>query len=807
MALTRSFGNRIFVVIVGLVALVLGVTVVASLDALRDDAVQKASHELEVGERVFQRLLAERDAQLATAVRILASDYGFKEAIATSDLATIESVLANHGGRIKADLAAFIGRDASVVTSTHLFATDATGKADRFPFSQLLTDALSANSATDAVLLPGGGAFQIVVTPVRAPDHIGWVCIGFVVDDSLAASFKALTNLDVSFAAADGRDKGIVASTLLAGIRSAMRSAVGTRAGAEQKPLAVTVEGAEYLTLQRPLPGTGRYLNAILQTSLDDALQAYRALVDKVLIIVAAALGLAIASARVVANSVTQPLRDLAEAARRIAGGFYGETVRMDRRDEFGLVSRAFNEMQEGIAEREARIVHQARHDGLTGLPNRLALRDRIGVALARTGRSQQSGSLMLIDIVAFKAINDSLGHHVGDSVLQEVSRRLVALARSADTVARYGGNSFVMLLEDVVEHDVRQAAGRVLQSVAEPLSLPEARVRVELTIGICQFPLHGEEAETLLRRAEIALYAGRDVGREIEVYALGQDESHLRRLTLLNELVIALEQDQMEIYYQPKMDLRTREIQQAEALVRWQHPVRGMVAPDEFIALAEQSGLIGQLTQLVLRKVIRQVASWSELGVELAVSVNVSALDLAEPGFAQRVLELLRQRNVHPSRLTLEMTESTVIKDMQHTREAMNQLRAAGLHFSIDDFGTGYSSLSQLRSLPLHELKIDKSFVLHLTENAGDVTIVRSTIDLAHNLGLVVCAEGVESEQAAAMLLEMRCDIAQGFGISRPVPASAFIEWLHRHDSARASTLTRRPVTIGEGSILAARV
>ena len=316
-------------------------------------------------------------------------------------------------------------------------------------------------------------------------------------------------------------------------------------------------------------------------------MQAYRALVDKVLIIVAAALGLAIASARVVANSVTQPLRDLAEAARRIAGGFYGETVRMDRRDEFGLVSRAFNEMQEGIAEREARIVHQARHDGLTGLPNRLALRDRIGVALARTGRSQQSGSLMLIDIVAFKAINDSLGHHVGDSVLQEVSRRLVALARSADTVARYGGNSFVMLLEDVVEHDVRQGAGRVLQSVAEPLSLPEARVRVELTIGICQFPLHGEEAETLLRRAEIALYAGRDVGREIEVYALGQDESHLRRLTLLNELVIALEQDQMEIYYQPKMDLRTREIQQAEALVRWQHPVRGMVAPDEFIALA----------------------------------------------------------------------------------------------------------------------------------------------------------------------------------------------------------------------------
>ena len=415
------------------------------------------------------------------------------------------------------------------------------------------------------------------------------------------------------------------------------------------RPLELQVAGSGYLTLKSPLPGAGQALVAVLQTSMDQALQGLRSLVTKVLIIVSIALGLAMAAARLVANTVTRPLRDLADAARRIAGGFYGERIAMARQDEFGLVSSAFNDMQDGIAQREARIVHQARHDGLTGLPNRLALRDRIGVALARAARSQACGALLLVDIVAFKAINDALGHHTGDSVLQEVSRRMAGQARAADTVARYGGNSFVLLLEDAGEADVRQAAQRVLALTSEPLRLPEAQVRIDLTVGICLFPAHGDDAETLLRRVEIAMYSARSAGHPVDIYAPGQDENHLRRLSLLNELTAALNQDQMEIYYQPKMDLRTRQVRQAEALVRWIHPARGVIAPDEFISLAEQSGLIGQLTQLVLRKVIRQIRHWSSLGLELAVSVNVSALDVTEEGFADRVLELLRENGVLP--------------------------------------------------------------------------------------------------------------------------------------------------------------
>jgi diguanylate cyclase (GGDEF)-like protein len=780
--MNRSFGNRIFLVILGLVALIQTVTVVASLDALRNDAVQKANHQLEVGQRVFERLLAERAAQLSTAVRILASDYGFKQAIATSDMETIESVLANHGGRVKADLAAFIARDGSVVTSTHAFSDGAAaGGKDQFPFRDMLETTQAGDSATDAVLVPGGVAYQIVVTPVRAPEVIGWICIGFVIDDALARTFKELTNVDVSFAPA-GRPQ-LLASTLPDDVRGAMPAALGLAGRLSSRPVETEVANSAYLTLRSPVPGARKALVAVLQTSMDEALQGFRGLVAEVLIIVAIALGLAIAAARLVASSVTRPLRELADAARRIAGGFYGEQIAMARQDEFGLVSSAFNDMQDGIAQREARIVHQAGHDGLTGLPNRLALRDRIGVALTRAARTQQSGALMLVDIVAFKAINDSLGHHTGDSVLQEVSRRLTAQARAVDTVARYGGNGFVLLLEDAGEAAVRQAAQRILDSTAEPLRLPEAQVRIDLTVGICLFPDHGEDAETLLRRAEIAMYSARNAGRDVDVYSVGQDENHLRRLSLLNELTVALEQDEMEIYYQPKIDLRTRQVRQAEALVRWVHPKRGIVAPDEFISLAEQSGLIGQLTQLVLRKVVRQIRHWSSLGIELAVSVNVSALDLTEEGFADSVMELLRENGVPPSQLTLEMTESTVIRDVNLTREVMKRLRNAGVHFSIDDFGTGYSSLAQLRSLPLHELKIDKSFVLNLTASQEDVLIVRSTIELAHNMGLVVCAEGVESEAATALLISLNCDIGQGYGFSRPVPASAFVEWLTWHE------------------------
>jgi len=813
--INRSFRNRIFLVIVGLVALIQSITVVASLDALRDDALQKANHELEVGQRVFERLLAERATQLATAVRILASDYGFKEAIATSDTATIESVLANHGSRVKADLAAFIARDATIVTSTHAFTNGGVrGGTDKFPFAGMLGDAASGKSATDAIVVPGAGAYQIVVTPVRAPELIGWICIGFVIDDALAGNFKELTNLDVSFAPAGGQV--LLASTLHPGLRDAMGDALALAGDQRDRPLEVDVGDAAFLTLRSPLPGAGQAVVAVLQTSLDEALQGLRSLVAKVLVIVAVALGLAIASARLVANSVTRPLRLLADAARRIAGGFYGEQVAMARSDEFGLVSHAFNDMQEGIARREARILHQAQHDGLTGLPNRLALRDRLGVALTRAARSRDTGALLLVDIVDFKAVNDALGHHTGDGVLQEVSRRLLAQARASDTVARYGGNGFVLLLEGVGESAVRQAAQRILECTAEPLRLPDAQVRVDLTVGICLFPAHGEDAETLLRRAEIAMYAARTAGRAIDVYTTGQDESHLRRISLLRELTVALEGDQMEIYYQPKVDLRTRQVRQAEALVRWMHPERGMVAPDEFISLAEQSGLIGQLTQLVLSKVVRQIRQWSSLGMDIAVSVNVSALDLAEEGFADRLMELLRVNGVHPSQLTLEMTESTVIRDMHHTREVMKRLRDAGVHFSIDDFGTGYSSLAQLRSLPLHELKIDKSFVLHLTESQEDALIVRSTIELAHNMGLVVCAEGVESEAAISLLMGMQCEIGQGFCFSRPLPAAAFGEWLTRHELERAAGTPARPqartgqqpgaIPIGEGAILAAR-
>ena len=377
---------------------------------------------------------------------------------------------------------------------------------------------------------------------------------------------------------------------------------------------------AGYLTLRSPLPGAGHALVAILQTSMDEALQGFSGLVAKVLDHRRASpSALAIAAARLVASSVTRPLRQLADAARRIAGGFYGEQVTMAREDEFGLVSHAFNEMQEGIAQREARIVHQARHDGLTGLPNRLALRDRIGVALARSARSKEAGALLLVDIVAFKAINDSLGHDTGDRVLQEISRRLSAQARTADTVARYGGNGFVLLLEDVGEAAVRQAARASWtgsRRAAAPPGSPGAH-RPD------RWHLPVSRATATMRRPCSAGPRSPCTPRVRPAAPWASTRSARTRITCDGWGCSASSRwpsnrTRWRSTTSRRWTCAPGHVRQAEALVRWMHPARGLIGPDEFISLAEQSGLIGQLTQLVLHKVIRQIRHWSSLGIDL---------------------------------------------------------------------------------------------------------------------------------------------------------------------------------------------
>jgi len=420
----------------------------------------------------------------------------------------------------------------------------------------------------------------------------------------------------------------------------------------------------------------------------------------------------------------------------------------------------------------------QALHDGLTGLPNRVLLQDRLEQALRVMRRDASPLALLLLDLNRFKDINDTFGHHYGDLLLRHVGARLCAVLREADTVARLGGDEFAVLLPATDGAGVVRAAERVAQALDRPVILEGHPFEVGASIGIALAPEHGEDATTLLRRADVAMYTAKNASDPYAVYRPGQDQHSPRRLALIGELRQAIADDQLLLHYQPKVDLVSGRLTGVETLVRWQHPTHGMIPPDQFIPLAEHTGLIKPLTHWVLDAALRQCRAWHDEGLVPRVAVNLSARLLNDAGVVDIITELLRARGVEARWLEIEITESAVMADPVGALEILTRLHDRGIRLSIDDFGTGYSSLSYLKRLPVDEIKIDKSFVLEMAANGDDETIARSIIDLGHNLGLGVVAEGVEDDATWTRLATMGCDVAQGYYISRPVPAPELTRW-----------------------------
>jgi diguanylate cyclase (GGDEF)-like protein len=424
------------------------------------------------------------------------------------------------------------------------------------------------------------------------------------------------------------------------------------------------------------------------------------------------------------------------------------------------------------------RLRHDAWHDGLTGLVNRSHFHAQVSAAIACRTRGTRL-AVMLMDLDRFKEVNDTLGHHFGDQLLVEVGARLSHLVTRGGAVARLGGDEFALLVPTVEdEEDALAEACAVRETLAKPFDLGELSVDVDGTIGIAICPDHGEDASTLLQRADVAMY-GAKVGAGIEVYTSERDHYSPRRLALASELREAIEDDRLLLHYQPKLDVATATVCGAEALVRWPHPKRGMIAPDEFIPIAEQTGLIRPLTLWVLRRAIADCARWRTLGHQVGVAANVSARNLLDIEFVERLHPLLESSALPSAELTLEITESSIMSDVRRTSLVLNELAGVGVRISIDDFGTGYSSLNYLKQLPVDEVKIDKSFVQTMTADAGDAAIVRSVIDLGNHLGMKVVAEGVETDAALRLLRAFLCPVAQGFLFSRPLPFEAFVEWM----------------------------
>lgn len=439
----------------------------------------------------------------------------------------------------------------------------------------------------------------------------------------------------------------------------------------------------------------------------------------------------------------------------------------------------------------QEQLAHQALHDALTGLPNRTLLHDRVASSIRTAHRQDTPLALLLTDLDRFKEINDTFGHEVGDVVLQEVATRLQGVVRDIDTVARLGGDEFAVVLPGTDEREATLVALRLVSVLAHPVVVNERRLDIGTSVGIACYGAHGTDATTLLRAADVAMYAAKRRGDAYAVYAADNDRNSVHRLTLIAELRRAIDHDELELHYQPKVDLRTGNVTSVEALARWQHPTRGFIPPDEFIPLAEHTGLIKPLTRWVLNEALRQCRDWYGAGHPIDVAVNLSAWSLYDPEFVETVRTLLDRWAVAPASLELELTESMVMTDPLRARETLTQLHALGVQLSIDDFGTGYSSLGYLKRLPVQQLKIDKSFVMQMASNDDDAFIARAIVDLSHNLGLEVVAEGVEERQTLRLLTMMGCDLAQGYYVSRPLLPGELLGWLQQTKTAQTSVAT----------------
>jgi len=442
---------------------------------------------------------------------------------------------------------------------------------------------------------------------------------------------------------------------------------------------------------------------------------------------------------------------------------------------------------------------HSAQHDFLTGLPNRMLFNDRVNQAIALAPRHMKKVAVLFLDLDGFKHINDSLGHPVGDKLLQSIALRLVNCVRAADTVSRQGGDEFVVLLSEVAQaEDAAITARRMLQAVAEAHGVDHHDLHVTTSIGLSIYPDDGLDAETLIKNADTAMYQAKENGRQsYQFFKPAMNVRAVERQSIEESLRRAVEREEFTLHYQPKISLATGEITGAEALIRWTHPTRGAVSPAQFIPVAEDCGLILPIGKWVLREACRQARAWMDAGLPLrSVAVNISAMEFRQEEFLRGVFAILEETGLHPRCLELELTESVLMKHVDSTESILKALRARGVQVAVDDFGTGYSSLSYLRRFPIDALKIDQSFVRQITSAPDETSIVTAIISMGRSLKLRVVAEGVETQQELAFLQAHHCDEAQGYYFSRPVPAAEFAKLL---ESGIAETVVTGDTRNGE--------
>ncbi|WP_394788861.1 putative bifunctional diguanylate cyclase/phosphodiesterase [Rhodoferax sp.] len=767
--------TRIVVLSMALLLLVQAAGLLVVRGSIERNARSEIATQLELGERVWRRLLDQNAEKLRQGATLLAADYGFRDAVSSNDVETIRSALENHGERIGATVMAYL--------DTHMALKALSDTPDGAAIGSVLgqiADPRSLTAASGTIALLGNTPYQFVMVPLKAPVVVGWVLMGFPIGQPLADEMLALSGVHLALVTqSSGQPPRIGLSTL----QPATLAALQKMGGAMVEELA---DGRDTLV------GHGVNLHALngsvqtlLLRSLDEVVAPFQQVQLVLLVISLIGVLLFGLGSLWAARRVTTPLRSLVEGADRLGQGQYEQRMQYtDRRDEIGDLANAFDRMRRNIAISRNEIQQLAYWDRLTRLPNRVLFRNSVKeiIAQRQSGASANAPlAIITLNLDRFKHINDILGYAQGDRLLMSVAERLLLRMGDGVLVARLGGDEFSVFLADADATAAMVAAQRIATAFEQPLVYDDQTVDLSASLGVACWPQHASDVDTLLGRAEVAMYVAKRKATVLQLYDPALDSSSKQTLSLLSELRHAVEHNELRLFLQPKIALQTGQVIAAEALVRWQHPERGLVPPDAFIPFAEQTGFVRQMTLWMFNEVARQWSSLQLPGQPLRIAINLSTRDLLDLEFPARLDALLEKHQVAPEGFCLEITESAIMDDPLRAEGTLKRLSDRGFKLSIDDFGTGYSSLAYLKRLPVDELKIDKSFVMAMERDPDDAKIVRSTIDLAHNMGLTVVAEGVENAAIMNLLRELDCDEAQGYYMSRPLPVTDFLAWRER--------------------------
>ena len=762
--------KRIVLISVGMLLCIQLAMLMVVRSSIEESVASNLHMELESSANVWNRLVEQNAQRLQLGASLLAADFGFRSAVLSGDAQTIESALENNGARIGATVAGFLDTQFVLIGMANAQENESLKKT-----LEILAQSMAANQQPGQMALTNGRLHQYVLVPVRAPLMVGWVVMGFQVDESLARDMVSLTATHVLVVQQDSSND--VLRTIHSSLDLRREFDLKTVATASRE---LEINSEAYALLRVPQKSVARDVKVILLRASGPARQVFQHMTIALLVITALGLGLFALGSVGLAKRLSRPLNALVADTERLGRGDYSQpVVDLGQHDEVGNLARSFDRMRQNIQASQAEIRQLAYWDRLTGLPNRAAFREILQALLNAPEHQATSVSVLILDLDRFKHINDVLGYAFGDKVLQAVASRLKELSEQVNGhAARMGGGQFGLMLRDLDISSALEVAHKVAAALEVPFSFDGQIVDVRAGIGIARWPEHASDVDVLLGQAEVAMYTAKRKSAGVQVYDPALDSGSALTLSMLSELRQAIDQNELRLFLQPKIDLTNHRVIAAEALVRWQHPTRGMVPPMEFIPFAEQTGYVRHLTLWMLEEAARQWRGLQPPSGMMRIAVNLSTRDLMDPDFAAKVDALLARHNAPRDGFCLEITESAIMDDPQRAEFTLNQLSGSGYKLSIDDFGTGYSSLAYLKRLPVNELKIDKSFVMGMEHDESDAQIVRSTIDLAHNLGLTVVAEGIENAAVYHLLTNLNCDEGQGYYMSKPLPYTEFNAW-----------------------------